>query len=207
LLAARSLLSPRRCYRKRLRLRRTASGRSFAYNLRLPGQYYQAETGLSQNTYRDYDPAVGRYVESDPLLVMTSAQRSRIAAALRQTLGPAPSSSSSGTNWRFARGYIALYQPYSYATDNPLGYMDPLGLEPEALCDKFSGLTHGLCSVCVKAVCEVSGARIACCAVSKDECMGNASADETKQKACMVQYGECIGGGPGKKPPSQPTDP
>jgi RHS repeat-associated protein len=67
LLAARSLLSPRRCYRKRLRLRRTASGRSFAYNLRFPGQYYQAETGLNQNYFRDYDPQVGRYVESDPI--------------------------------------------------------------------------------------------------------------------------------------------
>jgi RHS repeat-associated protein len=37
------------------------------YNLRFPGQYYQAETGLSQNYFRDFDPAVGRYVESDPI--------------------------------------------------------------------------------------------------------------------------------------------
>jgi uncharacterized protein RhaS with RHS repeats len=26
-----------------------------------------AETGLNQNYFRDYDPAVGRYVESDPI--------------------------------------------------------------------------------------------------------------------------------------------
>ncbi len=26
-----------------------------------------AETGLNQNYYRDYDPLVGRYVESDPI--------------------------------------------------------------------------------------------------------------------------------------------
>jgi RHS repeat-associated protein len=38
-----------------------------AYNLRFPGQYYDAETGLVQNWNRDYDPIVGRYVESDPL--------------------------------------------------------------------------------------------------------------------------------------------
>jgi RHS repeat-associated protein len=37
------------------------------YNLRFPGQYYDAETGLSQNWNRDYDPIVGRYVESDPI--------------------------------------------------------------------------------------------------------------------------------------------
>jgi RHS repeat-associated protein len=39
---------------------------TFAYNLRFPGQYYDAETGLNQNWNRDYDPVVGRYVESDP---------------------------------------------------------------------------------------------------------------------------------------------
>ncbi len=37
----------------------------FPYNLRFPGQYYQAETGLNQNWNRDYDPVVGRYIESD----------------------------------------------------------------------------------------------------------------------------------------------
>lgn len=40
---------------------------TFAYNLRFPGQYYQAETGLNQNWFRDYDPTVGRYLESDPM--------------------------------------------------------------------------------------------------------------------------------------------
>ena len=39
----------------------------FAYNLRFPGQYYMAETGLNQNYFRDYDPLVGRYIESDPI--------------------------------------------------------------------------------------------------------------------------------------------
>jgi len=67
LLPARSLPSPRTHWRNRRRLRRTASGRSFSYNLRFPGQYYQAETGLNQNWFRDYDPAPGRYVESDPI--------------------------------------------------------------------------------------------------------------------------------------------
>lgn len=35
--------------------------------LRLPGQYADAEAGLYQNWNRDYDPATGRYVQSDPL--------------------------------------------------------------------------------------------------------------------------------------------
>lgn len=36
-----------------------------AYNLRFPGQYYMTETGLNQNYFRENDPQVSRYVESD----------------------------------------------------------------------------------------------------------------------------------------------
>ena len=36
-------------------------------NLRFPGQYYDQESGLHQNYFRDYDPRVGRYVEADPI--------------------------------------------------------------------------------------------------------------------------------------------
>src|SRR4029077_21114284 len=39
---------------------------TFNYDLRYPGQIYDGQAGLHQNTYRDYDPAVGRYAESDP---------------------------------------------------------------------------------------------------------------------------------------------
>ena len=38
-----------------------------AYNLRFPGQYLDAETGLRYNYFRDYDPATGRYAQSDPI--------------------------------------------------------------------------------------------------------------------------------------------
>jgi RHS repeat-associated protein len=39
----------------------------FVYNLRLPGQYYDQETSLHYNYFRDYDPQTGRYVQSDPI--------------------------------------------------------------------------------------------------------------------------------------------
>ncbi len=42
-------------------------GLEFTFNLRFPGQYYDTETGLNYNYFRDYDPALGRYVESDPI--------------------------------------------------------------------------------------------------------------------------------------------
>ena len=42
-------------------------GITLTYNLRFPGQYYDAETGLHYNYYRSYDPSTGRYLESDPI--------------------------------------------------------------------------------------------------------------------------------------------
>lgn len=36
----------------------------------LPGQYYDAETGTHYNMARDYDPRIGRYIESDPIGLM-----------------------------------------------------------------------------------------------------------------------------------------
>lgn len=45
----------------------TLLAENFIMNLRLPGQYYDAETGTHYNIYRDYDPKSGRYLTSDPL--------------------------------------------------------------------------------------------------------------------------------------------
>ena len=40
---------------------------SYELNLRFPGQYADAETGLHYNYFRSYDPETGRYRESDPV--------------------------------------------------------------------------------------------------------------------------------------------
>ena len=39
----------------------------FTLNLRFPGQYFDEESGLNYNYFRDYDSWTGRYVESDPI--------------------------------------------------------------------------------------------------------------------------------------------
>jgi RHS repeat-associated protein len=40
---------------------------SITNNLRFPGQYFDGETNLHYNYFRDYNPVIGRYVESDPI--------------------------------------------------------------------------------------------------------------------------------------------
>src|SRR5262249_46485877 len=44
-----------------------ADGIAFEFNMRFPGQSFDRETTLAQNHFRDYDPSIGRYVESDPI--------------------------------------------------------------------------------------------------------------------------------------------
>ncbi|WP_221899371.1 RHS repeat-associated core domain-containing protein [Xanthomonas sp. GW] len=42
-------------------------GTAFVFDMRFPGQRYDAATGFNQNYFRDYDPATGRYGQSDPI--------------------------------------------------------------------------------------------------------------------------------------------
>jgi RHS repeat-associated protein len=84
---------------------------TFTYNLRYPGQYFDSETGLSQNYFRDFDPQVGRYVESDPLLQFLSRFVS-LPIFSNDLLLKAPQ----------------LLSSYAYVLDNPINFADPLGL-------------------------------------------------------------------------------
>jgi RHS repeat-associated protein len=42
-------------------------GQTSANSLRFPGQIADAATGLNYNYFRDYDPALGRYIQTDPI--------------------------------------------------------------------------------------------------------------------------------------------
>jgi len=71
-------------------------------HLRFPGQYADGETGVNNNTLRDYKPVIGRYIESDPI------------GLLRDQV--------SSHQWN------SIDHLYGYVHQNPVNSADPSGL-------------------------------------------------------------------------------
>ncbi|MCA3178444.1 MAG: RHS repeat-associated core domain-containing protein, partial [Burkholderiales bacterium] len=78
-----------------------ASIGAFTYNPRFPGQFYDVESNLHYNYFRDYDPRIGRYVQSDPIGlaggINTYAYADGSPTTKTDPLGLSPSGSGSGT--------------------------------------------------------------------------------------------------------------
>jgi RHS repeat-associated protein len=82
------------------------------FNLRFPGQYYDAESGLHYNRFRYYAPDVGRYVSADPI----------------GQLGSDPWSAASGPSAFVQVPRQVSTNLYSYVENRPLVGIDPRGL-------------------------------------------------------------------------------
>ena len=77
---------------------------NFRYDLRFPGQQYDQETGTNYNYFRDYDPAVGRYLQSDPLPGLLSAPYTFVLnrpTTLTDQGGAAPDQKLDCSKWGF----------------------------------------------------------------------------------------------------------
>jgi RHS repeat-associated protein len=82
-------------------------------NLRFSGQYFDAETGLNYNLRRDYNTAIGKYIEADPLNLGTvKILFPEIADKLTEYYKTNPGSQ----------------KLHVYVQNAPTRYSDPLGL-------------------------------------------------------------------------------
>jgi RHS repeat-associated protein len=82
-------------------------GKIFTFNLRLPGQYYDKGTGLHYNYFRDYDPSIGRYIQSDPIGLAGG-----INTYVYVLSNPVNHIDSSGLKWSFYDGLDYVWTKY-----------------------------------------------------------------------------------------------
>jgi len=107
---------------------------AFEFPLRFPGQYADKETGLHYNYFRDYDPAVGRYVESDPI-----GLRGGLNTFAYVSLSPLMAIDTSGLMGMFPEVPKTPEQVLKATPDAARKYGQALGMQCAQMCSRIQG--------------------------------------------------------------------
>ncbi|ARN73932.1 RHS repeat domain-containing protein [Oceanicoccus sagamiensis] len=88
---------------------------------RFLGQYFDEESGLAYNYYRDYDPSLGRYIQADPRgITLDFSDPQRMLAK------------NTGIAIPEKIGVHGLNNIFGYANQSPISEIDPTGENPVA---------------------------------------------------------------------------
>jgi len=106
---------------------------SFAQNLRFPGQYADAESGLWYNHFRNYDPSRGGYPQSDPIGLAGGSPSTYIYGDGNPLQGVDPDGTNAvwavyragGLGWRIGEEINPLVQPSIASAIDALLLPDP----------------------------------------------------------------------------------
>jgi RHS repeat-associated protein len=159
----------------------------FKYGLRFPGQYYDTETGTNYNYYRDYDPSIGRYEQSDPVGLRGGLNTYSYVMSM-----PVAKSDAMGLDPSDGSGFSTRYgnwcgRNWSGGHEGPIIPLDPLG--PIDSVDNCC-VAHDYCY-----------AKYEC-----DQCMSSSAKAEGK-KGCDKVLVDCLDKLRGKPPTSWPMPP
>ena len=97
------------------------TGTNFKLNLRFPGQYFDPETGITHNGFRDYDRLSGRYLQSDPI-GLNGGSMSLYAYVNNQPLrytDPLGLANGPAVTWIHSPTTIASSESYRYWNNQP----------------------------------------------------------------------------------------
>jgi RHS repeat-associated protein len=114
-------------------------GAGYTLNLRFPGQYYDAETGLNYNYFRDYEPGTGRYVESDPIgLLAGPGTYAYVHSRPMSRIDAQGLFDSAGTPWGQAIKKVCIVDAAGGGPEDPIGDLLALGVGVYTLADEVA---------------------------------------------------------------------
>lgn len=107
----------------------------FVFDLRFPGQWADDATGLVSNGHRDYDPTLGRYLETDPLGLMADMNVYAYVSAdplrfwdilgLQKAIWLRNGGSGVPLHQSVALGEDNTFTEISFGTDSRLSWLNP----------------------------------------------------------------------------------